>query len=496
MKKQLSILTALILVLSLLSACIIDGVEQSSNMSEESGVESKQEDVKYDFYGLEFKIMTFTNDLCDNGWSHFSYTEDQQEGVVNDAIKLRNTAIEEKYNIKIIEDEVYDAARMGGEAYTTLLNVINSDSDDYYMICPSIYTAAILAQEGQLYDLMSFEALGGLKDKWWDKAFVEEMSLFNKLYFVTGDMAIYARIGIPVMFFNKTQAANYDINDIYELVKNREWTLDKLNMYAKQYTKDLNNDGIIDYSDQYGFGYQVDLSYFWFYCFGGRMTEQNESGEPNINFYNNNNNFIITQILELMDQEYFLSANDYWGRTSEFTFSPSELIRDSFIDGRALFVMSGLKEIDHIATMKDDFGIIPYPLLNEEQEDYSHVLNIWHSNALAIPGYIGDEKAGIAATVMNGMGEETSKTITPAFYETMLKKQKSRDPESSYNLDIILNSIGCDIGHVYNWGNMCFMLNDLAENSSIGFASAWEKIKDKADVEFEQTIEKFRELKK
>lgn len=226
------------------------------------------------------------------------------------------------------------------------------------------------------------------------------------------------------------------------------------------------------------------------------MTEQNESGEPNINFYNNNNNFIITQILELMDQEYFLSANDYWGRTSEFTFSPSELIRDSFIDGRALFVMSGLKEIDHIATMKDDFGIIPYPLLNEEQEDYSHVLNIWHSNALAIPGYIGDEKAGIAATVMNGMGEETSKTVTPAFYETMLKKQKSRDPESSENLDIILNSIGCDIGHVYNWGNMCFMLNDLAENSSIGFASAWEKIKDKADVEFEQTIEKFRELKK
>ena len=72
---------------------------------------------------------------------------------------------------------------------------------------------------------------------------------------------------------------------------------------------------------------------------------------------------------------------------------------------------------------------------------------------------------------MEALGAASKNIVTPAFVETTLKNQKTRDDDSIEMLDIILNNVGADIAHVYNWDSMGWMLNKLVENSTLEFSS-------------------------
>lgn len=56
-----------------------------------------------------------------------------------------------------------------------------------------------------------------------------------------------------VMYFNKTIAEKYQIPDIYALIREGKWTLDKLAEFAMPVTSDLNGDNIMDENDLWGF---------------------------------------------------------------------------------------------------------------------------------------------------------------------------------------------------------------------------------------------------
>ena len=91
--------------------------------------------------------------------------------------------------------------------------------------------------------------------------------------------------------------------------------------------------------------------------------------------------------------------------------------------------------------MDTDFGILPLPKYDENQEKYE-TLN-W-SGFMVIPATAGDLE--MVGTVVENLGYLNDKIVLPAFYEILLGQKISRNEESSQMLDIIFEGSVYDLG--------------------------------------------------
>lgn len=115
-----------------------------------------------------------------------------------------------------------------------------------------------------------------------------------------------------------------------------------------------------------------------------------------------------------------------------------------FIDG-GLFSATGYRSMD------DDFGILPFPKYDAD-DDYHTTYNAVADLGL-IPITVSDtERTGAITEALCAYG---SMYVVPAFYETALKTKSARDDESEEMMDIIKNGLVYDVGY-------------LSGNSSLG----------------------------
>ena len=84
--------------------------------------------------------------------------------------------------------------------------------------------------------------------------------------------------------------------------------------------------------------------------------------------------------------------------------------------------------------MKSDFGIIPYPKLDENQE--SHITPIGTATGIMfIPKTASD--IGLTCRVMEALGYYSMKDVVPAYYEVALRDKYTRDEEVPEMLEMI-----------------------------------------------------------
>ncbi|HBL84026.1 MAG: hypothetical protein A2Y17_05690 [Clostridiales bacterium GWF2_38_85] len=502
MKKIISMLLVIMLLGTILVACKNDN-ETSNNStdqsavsgteSEDSGYTAEIPDVDYD--GIQFKILTTAFSLSKMEYSEFGYGDELEENVINVAVAERNAAVEELLNIEIVEECIEATERFSGGALNDrVLQSMQMGSDDYYLVVPSLYNCAVLAKQNTLYDLMDFEYLHGLEAEWWDQYFVDDIEIDGRLFFATGDIGFQTRNSLTVCFFNKNMFQEFGLEDPYELVNNKTWTFDKLIQWSTKTRVDLDNNNIIDYTDKFGVAGQNDLMWAMFYGSGERLASKDAEGMPQITMYNAHSVNVVEKILELMtNSDYFVNANNY------FTVSntPVDLTRQAFIDERCLIFCEGLGSVEKLRNMAadTDFGILPIPLYDENQENYQHMINPWSGNAVAIPKFLSTDDAEMASVVMEALGAASKNILTPAYYELALKKQKTRDEESQAMLDVIFDTIGCDMGHIYNWGGMGAMLHKLVDNKLLGqFTSEYQSIEATIKAAMDSTVEIFNEI--
>ncbi|HBL85428.1 MAG: hypothetical protein A2Y17_12025 [Clostridiales bacterium GWF2_38_85] len=501
MRKTAVIILALILLLSVITSCDVDKDNESkttqSNASDTSATSGSNEsagyvadipDVNYD--GLEFKIMTRLKP--DAKYTEFGYDIETEAGVISEAVDKRNNTVEEQLGIDIVEYAVIDG--QGDSVGTQLRMIEQANTDIYYIVQPQLYEVAQMAAEGRLYDMKKLSNLHELSEPWWDSFFIDATSINNKVFFVTGDMGFNTRDAINVCFFNKKYIEEYSLENPYELVNNNEWTIDVLIEWSKKISTDFDNDQKITYKDKYGLGGQNDLLMALFNGSGERLGEKDETGKPVVNVYNNRSVDVINKILELMqDKSHFVTANDYFGDPG-YTVSPTELVLNAFMEGRSLFYFEILQKAEYLrgAGEELDLGILPIPMYSSNQDGYEHVINPYNGSAFAIPLYIGSENAEIASIVLEALSAESKNTVTPAYYDTALLKQKTRDIESQQMLDMIFSTVSVDLGHVYKWGNMGSALMAEMLNSGGGnFASLWDGIKVSVQEAVDATIEAY-----
>ena len=124
----------------------------------------------------------------------------------------------------------------------------------------------------------------------------------------------------------------------------------------------------------------------------------------------------------------------------------NETIMTTMINDQTIFTTWMLTGVNYLRDMQSDFGIIPMPKLDENQAEYKTYVHDG-TTVFCIPTTTPD--ADMSAAVLEAMCAETYRTVTPAYFETVLKDKYARDSETSQMLDIIAASVYLDIGYIY-----------------------------------------------
>ncbi len=434
---------ALLLLGLLLSGCGGTQTDIPAETTADTAAEVVETEISYDPMieavdcgGRDYTILSR---LCDGTNYCYPYREflaEESTGeAINDAVFARNTFLEEKYNfvLNAPEDAANDVegtakkAIMAGDAMYDMLNIRYS----------SAYNLSIAGLLQNINDMPYVD----FTKPYWRESIMKNASVAGKNYFATGDMNLSSLNGVGVVFFNKEMAEDMNVTGLYDTVRAGDWTFDTFTEYCKGVSNDLNGDQIYNEEDVFGL---TTNGFAWQPFFAGTdstIISKDENDIPVFNWDTEHNIDIISRIISFVnDRESVILMNQYpnlesigWGQASINMFS----------ENRALFWIEIIYGIHQLREMDKDFGILPMPKYDENQDNYASYIHCGWPCTMAIP--VTSTDTDLTGRLLEDMAYQSSTTIRPAFYDVTLKGKVARDNESGEMLDIIYSNINLDI---------------------------------------------------
>ncbi len=429
-----------------------------------------------DYGGEDFNLHIF-DDSVHITWTDVDFSATEETGdTLNDAVYIRMRNVNEKLNVHI---NPIPSHPEGGD----MKKAVQSDSNTYDAGFVMTHDASALAQSGLLVDLHTISDLQ-LDQPWWDQNAVEDLSVLHKLFMVTGDIGTMYKKSIGVILFNKQLVANdLTMPNPYELVTNKQWTIDAFIEMGKKVSEDVNGDSKWDKEDKYGLLFYCDLVPLGMIGSGIQMAAKNADDVPEITFYSDKTIKVYEKYAELLFDE---TLSFSW---TEHSVGGNDGVIAMFQDDRGLFNYNEFHAIENMRQMDTDFGILPIPLFEEGQDSYHHVINPHVAAMLVVP------KSGLDQTriahVLDALGAESKNILTPAYYETYLKGKGTRDDESEVVLDIVFSTLRYDAGYMNDWGTIGTFMLPLINTHNMNLSSQYEKIENKVIKALEKAIENY-----
>lgn len=441
---------------------------------------------------------TYNSELVYNDYSNPgpSTSNEVIPEVINKAYKDRNQKVEEQLDIVIEELYVHDPSRTNGKMVQRIREDNYAFMADYHVVVPCLYDGATLAEGGALVNLYDLPGIQ-MDAPWWDQVFQDEMTIAGKLYFTIGDIGTVNKSATAALTFNKSMYEARGMNityggSIYDLVRNGDWTIDMALEMTKSVGENLNEDNIIDYNDLVGWSGQLDDMWSLYYGSGSKLASTDTAdGFPTLTAYSQRSAAIMEKIQTLVqDDTHYLSANDYFSPETPW---PSVLLLNNFIAGNSLFYNGSMTTPIELGDMKDQFGVVPIPKGDKDQEQYYSLVNPWVSTCFAVPISVSESDFPMVADFLNAMGAASINIVSPAYVEQCLEGMKIRDDETVEMIeDYILPGRGCDIGMIFRWGGLDTLLHDLAGLPIGTFASRYEAKATAAQNALNETVEYFK----
>ena len=378
-----------------------------------------------DYNGYEFRVLyqitgwgTYTNEHIDS--------ESQTGDVLADALYNRNRLSEEKYGFKLVV--------VAKNEYVTnaLKSSIMAGDDDYDL---AMITYDWAQGTDMLIDFNSVPHIDTTKP-WWNTNAAKQMEVNGALTNALSDFIITHRDGTVATFFNKKLADEYKVDNLYELVRQGKWTLDRFSEYAKQVSDDLDSDG--EYTDKDRFGYSsIDNNSFIYMYFGsGMKLVETKDDQPVVAIGSERAIDVYQKILGILTSDNIHYSPNHIKNTG--TDGDQSIFR-VFNESRALFLSHGIGSANRFRNMTEDFGVLPAPKFDEEQESYCNIIDA--GKYMVIPKTATDlDRTGV---ILESLSYEGYKSVISAYYDTMLKNKLMRDEDSIEMLDeyIFPNSV-------------------------------------------------------
>lgn len=492
MKKSLSAFLAALMLLSALASCAQDGGEQQSDTTpaltdaattapeettpEDTGRASTKDSLPADlnFDGLPVHIHSFESEKYD-----IIGMEEDSGDVVYDAVYHRTLSVADRLNVEI---EWADSVTTKWQDFSAELNSTILAGDDAWQIVYAMGNSTIQSNRGNLFmDLSDAKYLDYSQPWWWVEA-MEEVSLDGKeRKYLVGDLALSNYLRSGCYFFNKALHEDVfgDPDELYKTVIDGDWTYDKLAEMSAEAYQDVNGDGVVNEGDVYGViignpeylkhsEYGTDVQHYY----------RRDDGYPVIEYDLDRAQIAVEKIYSLL---FETTGNMY----------QTEYLKNSvFSEGSLFFFPNQLLQAfsADLREMEDDYGIIPYPKLDENQEEYENLLHN-SSNYVTIP--ITCEHPDEVGAVIEAMCAESYRSVVEVFYETALKTKYSRDSYSGQCIDIIRDVTKKNLAYEYDgqFGSGV-LIATCVRNGGTNFSSLYAKSAATSNKVIEKTVAK------
>ena len=194
MKKSLRficLVIALILITTVLASCGNGDdttVAKDTNIQNESGRDAVKDTVPAD---LQFKGETVTFFVRDDQelWKHEIDVEKTTNDTLYDAIYYRNSTVEDRLGITIKQIGQAGTYAVADSWNSTLRNAVLTKSGDFDASAIYASTGSALAVEGLYYNVLDLPYIA-FEQPWWNDSIIEEVTLFDTLYYLAGDICI------------------------------------------------------------------------------------------------------------------------------------------------------------------------------------------------------------------------------------------------------------------------------------------------------------------
>lgn len=351
------------------------------------------------------------------------YADISTAETVSDAVYNRNAELTQKYGIEIVsvremDAKISDAFSKAADAGDKICDVLHANGG----------TTMQLAIKGYLRDMNTLEHVN-YENPWWMGMVMETTAIAGKNAFAIGDTNLQAFTAVSAVYFNKQMVEDLSLDDIYPIVKDGKWTLDKMYAYSQAAFMELDGDDKMTPEDRYGLLFNA---YVWqplFYGSGMALVDHNSSGDV---FLNLNDETIVNTLSRVID---YLADDNANVCTSWMTLGKQE---DFFLSGHSMFYIQLMYSTLDMRQGDLDFGILPIPKTDEAQDGYYHYVHN-KSSYTSVPKINMDlEKTGI---MLEDIAYHSYKMVRPSFFDVLLDGKVARDEESTEMLDYVYENV-------------------------------------------------------
>ena len=341
------------------------------------------------------------------------------------------------------------------------------------------------------YDASEFIDLS--EDWWYEDAIMETCVDGYSIRLLYGDinMTTYGCAG--AIYYNKTLYETYlaegkSRDYLYEVVLDGNWTFDMLYQLTKKSRIERGVAGPDE--DQFGYLFTRLGEALHYMPIGMGITyyTRDERNMPIVSLTDAINGPKALKVAEMMynfmwenpgfDDRMYKKMN---GEEANFPYS--------FANGDYVFSLSTLSSAlgESMREMEDDYGLIPFPKYDVEQEEYiSFMAN--GTVITAMPIIVSEEDmASTLSAVIEVLCSEAYRSVSITYFDTALKGAYSRDPESAQMIDIIMgqhptikSKLTKNLAYEYSWSlaGVGKIYQSLCSAKSKNFSSKYESMID------------------
>ena len=393
----------------------------------------------YDFEGHTFRVLTnawdeLSPDLAFMNVRDLVHSEELGGNPLNEAVFRRNQTLQDRYNFTIEQ-------MMRTDPWGVIRTSVAAGDSQFDSAMIEITGLPRLIVEGHLIDLFTIDHID-FEKPWWDQNMVDN-AVKNRLFFASGDLNTRNKDRLATILFNKQLLDDLELDCPYELVRNGQWTLEALYTMARTASADLGGQGglLNPNTDRFGLIYNMNIEMPALIAGAGvRFIEIGVDGLPSLVFETDRNFRAVAAVRELLSSDFSLRNQMGGGHVFE--------------EGRSLFKVTQIQQVELLRAMETDFGVLPMPWLDEHQGEWKHSADASFSNTVVIPNFHDERALDRIAFMLEAIASESRYTIIPAYYDIQLTGQLIRDEQCREMLEIIFNSIVWESGIVYGWINL------------------------------------------
>ncbi len=390
------------------------------------------------FGGKDFRF------LVDEKYAYQLYSEDTSGVGLDAVIHDRNQRVEDRFDVKI-----------------SYLDTLGTESQDY--MCQ-------FAQVGEhIAEVVAFEQYMGntptvyfcwanwtdiphlnFDQPWWNKESIDAAIINDYCFNIAGDLSLTAMQMTWCLAFNQElmESWQYPAEDLYNLVWNNEWTLDKLIEITSTLWVDDNGDGLKDNGDFFGFGSPISgiseetgevgnncRTIPWVTCLGERAITVGEDR---------------MSLTATLGTEKMYAALEKLVNFHNNTKGVNQFARDDdFVNGKVgIYTAQFDIFFKRSSEMNFSAGVLPFPKYDSSQEKYMTTPDYLFT-MFGLPVTLPLDDYAYVGILMEALNAESWKTVYPAYYEEALKGRFSTDENMADMIQLITDS------RVYEYGMTC-----------------------------------------